>query len=92
MCDCTRQPATSDNTLEIHDDVHLACARAMTDDDLRVRIGRVRDRARQMARDLPPPAHDFRKVQKAATIHPKSAFIRRIPAINSWAGLKLARW
>jgi len=38
------------------------------------------------------PGHDFRKARKAATICRKSAFIRGIPAMNSWAGMKLARW
>jgi hypothetical protein len=54
-CDCARQPANSHNPLQRHDYAHLAHARAMTrDDDLHVRLGRVRDKGRGSAHRAKP--------------------------------------
>jgi len=54
-CNCVRQPANSHNRLERHDCAHLAHVRVMIrDDDLRVRLGRVRDEGRGSARRAKP--------------------------------------
>jgi type IV secretory pathway VirD2 relaxase len=50
MCVTARQPAKSNNALETHIQAHIA-GRAMTrEDDLRVRIGRIRSRGEQRGR------------------------------------------
>jgi type IV secretory pathway VirD2 relaxase len=63
--------------VEIHDNAHLACAHAMIDDDLRVRIGRVRDRGRGNARRAKPfIARALAAAEKAGGLHRRSG--RRI--------------
>jgi len=70
-CACAQQPATPHNCLELHDNAHLACTRAMThDDDLRLRLGRVRDRGRGSARRAKPfIAQALAAAEKAGGIH-----------------------
>src|SRR5437016_3258669 len=41
---------------------------------------------------MPPPAWVLREGQKSASIHARSGVIWGIPAINPWAGMKLAGW
>jgi type IV secretory pathway VirD2 relaxase len=74
MCDCARQPANQHNSLELFNFAHLACACVMTrDDDLRVRLGRVRDRGRGSARRAKPfLAQALAAAEKAGGLHRRS--------------------
>ena len=73
-CCCARQPAVPHNSLELRDYAHLTRARVMnSDDDLRVRLGRVRDRGRGSARRAKPfIAQALIAAEKAGGIHRRS--------------------
>lgn len=73
-CNCTRRPAAPRNSLALLDYAHLACARVMTsDDDLRIRLGRIRDRGRSGARRARPfIARALAAAEKAGGLHRRS--------------------
>jgi type IV secretory pathway VirD2 relaxase len=78
--------------LELHDDAHLACARAMThDDDLRLRLGRVRDRGRGSTRQAKPfIAQALAAAEKAGGIHRRSGRSTRSTAFGRGRAASIA--
>jgi type IV secretory pathway VirD2 relaxase len=78
--------------LELRDYVHLACAGVMIrDDDLRVRLGRARDRGRGSARRAKPfIAQALAATEKAGGLHRRSARSARSRAFGRGRAASLA--
>ena len=88
--DCARQPANSHSSLEDCNYVHLACARVMTrDDDLRVRIGRIRDKG-SARRAKPFIAQALAAAEKAGGLHRRSGRGARSAAFGRGRAASLA--
>ena len=73
-CNCASQPCDPHNSLGLHNNAHLARLRIMSrDDDLHVRLGRVRDRGRGSGRRAKPfLAQALAAAEKAGGIHRRS--------------------
>jgi type IV secretory pathway VirD2 relaxase len=68
MCDETRQCAASHKYLENRHFMHIACIRMTRDDDLRIRLGRIRDRG-SARRAKPFIAQVLAATEKAGGLH-----------------------